>query len=119
MKNKIILNGRAHIKSTFNNTIIYISDLNGNILAGATAGSSGFKGSRKSTPYAAQIAAKSLAKYVKNKYSINFIKVYINGPGIGSDSAIRGLGKILNIMLISNITSYPHNGCRPKKERRV
>jgi len=116
---KNISNGRAYIKASFNNTIIYISDLDGNILAGATAGTCGFKGSRKGTPHAAQVAAKSLAKHVKIKFLLHFIKVYVNGPGPGGDSAMRGLGESLNIMFISNTTGYPHNGCRPKKERRV
>ncbi len=116
---KVVSSGRAYIKASFNNTIVYITDPDGNTLGGATAGGQGFKGSRKGTPYAAQLAAKAAAQYVKDMYSLNSVKIYINGPGPGGESAVRGLGEVLDVMFISNITGIPHNGCRPKKERRV
>ena len=116
---KVITDGVAHIYATFNNTIVMITDKHGNAVCWATAGASGFKGSRKSTPFAAQITAsncaeKSLAFGMKN------IDIRIIGPGAGRDSAVRGLyAKGLNIQSITDVTPIPHNGCRPPKKRRV
>ncbi len=116
---RIIQNAIAHVKSTFNNTIVSISDLNGNVIAWASSGSSGFKGSRKSTPYAGQIAAENAAKKV-SEYGISNIEVYIKGPGSGRESALRALQSSgLNITVIKDVTPIPHNGCRPSKRRRV
>ncbi len=111
--------GKAYIQASYNNTLIYISDITGNILAWKTAGSEGFKGSKKSTPYAAQVASKSIAKIVKDTFSLTSIEVFVKGPGPGREAAIRGLANYLKITYISDVTSIPHNGCRPSKERRV
>lgn len=117
---KHIQNAIAHVKSTFNNTIICITDLSGNVLAWSSAGTSGFKGSRKSTPYAGQVAAGHLAKKVAAEYGVTNIEVFIKGPGGGRESAIRALQSSgLNITMIKDVTPIPHNGCRPSKRRRV
>lgn len=116
---KIIHSGKVYIKASYNNTLIYVTDLIGNTVAWKTAGSEGFKGSKKSTPYAAQVAAKSLSKLVKDNCSMGSVEVYIKGPGPGREAAIRGLSSHLKITYIADITSIPHNGCRPSKERRV
>lgn len=116
---KNINNGKVYIKASYNNTLIYVTDLVGNAIAWKTAGSSGFKGSKKSTPYAAQMAAKSLSKVVKESCNMLSVEVYIKGPGPGREAAIRGLSTFLRITYIADITSIPHNGCRPPKERRV
>lgn len=119
-KNKINLtSGKVYIKASYNNTLIYITDLSGNLLSWKTAGSEGFKGSKKSTPYAAQIASKSVAKDIKESYGISSVEIYIKGPGPGREAAIRGLANYLKITYISDVTGIPHNGCRPSKERRV
>jgi small subunit ribosomal protein S11 len=111
--------GVAHIKATFNNTIISISDLNGNVLAWCSAGSVGFKGTKKSTPYAAQIASMNVAKHVKEMGLIE-LEVLVKGPGPGREAAIRSLQAAgLSVKKIKDITPAPHNGCRPKKKRRV
>lgn len=116
---KNIQNAIAHIKSTFNNTIVCITDSNGNVLGWSSAGTSGFKGSRKSTPYAGQLAAEQVAKKVAD-YGVSNIEVYIKGPGGGRESALRALQSSgLNITLIKDVTPIPHNGCRPPKRRRV
>ncbi|MFW0884535.1 30S ribosomal protein S11 [Candidatus Acidulodesulfobacterium sp. H_13] len=116
---KNIQNAIAHIRSTFNNTIVSITDLNGNVLSWASSGTSGFKGSRKSTPYAGQMAAEQAAKKVSD-YGVSNIEVYIKGPGGGRESALRALQSSgLNITLIKDVTPIPHNGCRPPKRRRV
>lgn len=121
-KKKIIRNvteGIAHIQATFNNTIVTITDLKGDSVAWASAGTSGFKGSRKSTPFAAQIAAAKAAKAAKDA-GMREIAVYVNGPGSGRESAIRALQAAgLQINLIKDVTPIPHNGCRPPKRRRV
>lgn len=111
--------GKVYIKASYNNTLIYITDLTGNVLSWKTAGSEGFKGSKKSTPYAAQIASKSVAKEAKDVYGLASVEIYIKGPGPGREAAIRGLSSYLKITYIADITSIPHNGCRPTKERRV
>lgn len=112
--------GIAHIKSSFNNTIITISDHAGNTLAWASAGVVGFKGSRKSTPFAAQIAAEKAAKDALNNFGMREVEVYVKGPGAGREAAIRSLQAAgLDVTLIKDVTPIPHNGCRPPKRRRV
>ena len=109
----------AHIKATFNNTTVTITDLNGDVLCWATAGTSGFKGSRKSTPFAAQRAAETCADKA-SKFGVKEIEVRVKGPGSGRESAITGLQSAgLSIKAIEDVTPLPHNGCRPKKRRRV
>ena len=111
--------GIAHILATFNNTIISITDLEGNLLTTASAGASGFKGSRKGTPFAAQQAASAAANAVK-EYGMRSLQVYLKGPGAGRESAIRALQSSgLEVKAIRDITPIPHNGCRPPKRRRV
>lgn len=109
----------AHIKATFNNTTVTITDVNGDVLCWATAGSSGFKGSRKSTPFAAQRAAETCAERAA-KFGVKEIEVRVKGPGSGRESAITGLQTSgLTIKAIEDVTPLPHNGCRPPKRRRV
>ena len=109
----------AHIKATFNNTTVTITDLNGDVLCWATAGTSGFKGSRKSTPFAAQRAAETCAEKA-SKFGVKEIEVRVKGPGSGRESAITGLQSAgLSIKAIEDVTPLPHNGCRPPKRRRV
>ena len=116
---KNILNGVAHIRSTFNNTIITITDASGNALSWASAGSQGFKGSRKSTPFAAQVAAEVAAKKAM-EHGVQNIEVYVKGPGSGREAALRALQAAgFNITVIKDVTPIPHNGCRPPKRRRV
>ena len=111
--------GVAHIKATFNNTIISISDLDGNVLAWGSAGKVGFKGAKKSTPYAAQIASMNVAKQAKDM-GLRELEVLVKGPGPGRESAIRSLQAAgLAVKKVRDITPMPHNGCRPKKKRRV
>ena len=111
--------GRAYIQSTFNNTIITLTDPNGNVIAWASAGTAGFKGSRKSTPYAAQIAADRAAKRGM-EHGLRQVEVYVRGPGSGRESAIRSLqGAGIQVMSIRDVTPVPHNGCRARKRRRV
>jgi small subunit ribosomal protein S11 len=114
-----ITRGIAHIKSTFNNTTITITDVNGDVLCWTSAGMVGFKGSRKSTPFAAQRAAESVAEKA-SKFGLQEIEVKVKGPGSGRESAITGLSSSgLTIRLIEDVTPLPHNGCRPPKKRRV
>ncbi len=109
----------AHIKSTFNNTIITITDLNGEVLCWASAGTSGFKGARKSTPFAAQRAAEQVASVAK-KHGVVEVEVKVKGPGSGRESAITALQAAgIRIHAIEDVTPLPHNGCRPRKRRRV
>jgi len=116
---KNIAHGVAHIQSTFNNTIITITDLKGATIAWASAGTAGFKGSRKSTPFAAQLAAENVAKKAKD-HGVRSLDVYVKGPGAGREAAIRSLqAQNLEINLIKDVTPVPHNGCRPPKRRRV
>ena len=116
---KNIEKGQAHIVSTFNNTMVTLSDLNGNVISWASAGQLGFKGSRKSTPYAAQQAAEEAAKKAM-EHGLKSIEVYVKGPGSGREAAIRSLqASGLEINLIKDVTPIPHNGCRPPKRRRV
>lgn len=116
---KNITEGVVHIQSTFNNTIITITDLTGNVVAWSSAGTQGFKGSRKSTPFAAQVAAEDAVKKAK-EHGMRRVQVYVKGPGSGRESALRSLQVAgLNISLIRDVTPIPHNGCRPPKRRRV
>lgn len=111
--------GVAHIRSTFNNTIVTISDLNGAVLSWASAGGQGFRGSRKSTPFAAQMAAESAAKAAM-EHGLKRIEVFVKGPGAGHEAAIRALQAAgLEVESIKDVTPIPHNGCRPPKRRRV
>ncbi|HVE75283.1 MAG TPA: 30S ribosomal protein S11 [Actinomycetota bacterium] len=116
---KNIVHGHAHIKSTFNNTIIAITDPEGNGLAWASAGNVGFKGSRKSTPFAAQLAAEAASKRAQ-EHGVRKVDVFVKGPGSGRETAIRSLqASGLEIIGIQDVTPVPHNGCRPRKRRRV
>lgn len=114
-----VTRGIAHIKATFNNTTVTMTDTNGDVLCWATAGTSGFKGSRKSTPFAAQKAAETVAERAA-KFGVKEIEVRVKGPGSGRESAITGLQSSgLTIKAIEDVTPLPHNGCRPPKRRRV
>ena len=116
---KNIERGQAHIRASFNNTIVTITDVQGNVVSWASAGELGFKGSRKSTPFAAQSAAEAAGKIAVDN-GMKYIEVYVKGPGSGRESAIRALQTVgLNIELIKDVTPIPHNGCRPPKRRRV
>jgi small subunit ribosomal protein S11 len=116
---KNVVHGQAHIKSTFNNTIVTITDLQGNTLSWASAGNVGFKGSRKSTPFAAQLAAEDAA-HKAMEHGMRSMSVYVKGPGSGRESALRALASTgFKITLIRDLTPIPHNGCRPPKRRRV
>ena len=118
-KKKINPNGIVHIKATFNNTNITVTDENGNVIAWATAGKAGFKGSRKNTAYAATIASEKVASEVVSM-GMARVSVRVKGPGAGRESAIRALsGAGLQVTSIADVTPLPHNGCRPKKQRRV
>ncbi len=114
-----IVSGAAHIQTTFNNTIITITDPNGGVIAWSSAGSLGFKGSRKSTPFAAQMASEAAAKKAK-EMGLKQVDVFVKGPGSGRETAIRALQAAgLEITMIKDVTPVPHNGCRPPKRRRV
>lgn len=116
---KNIEKGQAHIVSTFNNTMVTLADLNGNVLSWASAGQLGFRGSRKSTPFAAQEAAEQAAKKAM-EHGLKTVEVYVKGPGSGREAAIRALqASGLEINMIKDVTPIPHNGCRPPKRRRV
>jgi small subunit ribosomal protein S11 len=116
---KHVPNGVAHIQSTFNNTIVTISDVSGEVVSWASAGSSGFKGAKKGTPFAAQTASESAARRAIDQ-GMRQIEVMVSGPGAGRETAIRALqGAGLEITLIRDVTPIPHNGCRPPKRRRV
>jgi len=116
---KSIPEGRAYIQSTFNNTIVTLTDLQGNVIAWASSGAAGFKGSRKGTPYAAQLAARDAARKGM-EHGLRQVEVYVKGPGSGREAAIRSLQSSgLYITGIRDVTPVPHNGCRPPKRRRV
>lgn len=116
---KHVERGAAHIRSSFNNTIVTITDLQGNTLSWSSSGSLNFRGSRKSTPYASQMTAETAAKAAM-EYGLRSVEVYVKGPGSGREAAIRSLQAAgLNITLIKDVTPVPHNGCRPPKRRRV
>lgn len=116
---KVVERGQAHIQSTFNNTIVTITDVSGNALSWASAGELGFRGSRKSTPYAAQMAADKAALAAKD-FGLKSVEVFVKGPGSGREAAIRALQAAgLDVTMIKDVTPVPHNGCRPPKRRRV
>ncbi len=116
---KNIESGIAHIKSTFNNTVITITDKNGNAISWSSAGTAGFKGSRKSTPFAAQIAAETAAKEAM-VHGMREVECFVKGPGAGREAAIRSLQAVgQDVSMIKDVTLIPHNGCRPPKRRRV
>jgi small subunit ribosomal protein S11 len=116
---KSVQTGVAHIASTFNNTVVTITDVSGNVLSWSSAGCVGFKGSRKSTPFAAQLAAEDAAKKAQ-EHGVRTVSVYVKGPGAGRESALRALQSAgFKITLIRDVTPVPHNGCRPPKRRRV
>ena len=116
---KNIEKGAAHIRATYNNTIVTITDVNGNAVSWASAGELGFRGSKKSTPFAAQMAAETAAK-IATENGMKTVEVFVKGPGSGRESAIRALQTAgLDITLIKDVTPIPHNGCRPPKRRRV
>lgn len=116
---KNIVSGIAHVNATFNNTIITIADAQGNAISWSSAGAQGFKGSRKSTPYAAQIAAEDAGKKAM-EHGMKTLDVLVKGPGSGRESALRALNAVgFNITSIKDVTPIPHNGCRPRKRRRV
>ena len=116
---KLVERGQAHIRSSFNNTIVTITDLNGNALAWASAGGLGFRGSKKSTPFAAQSAAETAAGNAR-EFGLKTVEVYVKGPGAGREAAIRSLQTAgLEVTLIKDVTPIPHNGCHPPKRRRV
>ncbi len=112
--------GIAHIQATFNNTIITITDKEGNVLTWASGGTEGFKGTRKSTPYAAQLAAQKAAKRAIDEFGMKDIEIWVKGPGAGREPAIRAIQAAgLNVKVIKDVTPIPHNGCRPPSRRRV
>jgi small subunit ribosomal protein S11 len=116
---KNVATGIAHIQSTFNNTVVTITDVNGNTVSWSSAGSRGFKGSRKSTPFAAQLAAEEAARKAM-EHGMRSIAVFVKGPGAGRESALRALQAVgFKVTLIRDVTPVPHNGCRPPKRRRV
>lgn len=116
---KVEANGIAHVKATFNNTIVTITDANGKTISWASAGKAGFKGSKKSTPFAAQLAGSSCAKEAMDM-GLRRVEVWVKGPGSGREAAIRSLSAAgLEVTLIKDVTPIPHNGCRPPKRRRV
>lgn len=118
-KKSVEPHGKAHIKATFNNTIVSITDNYGNVISWATAGKVGFKGSRKNTPFAAQVAAENATKIAKD-LGLKSVDIEVKGPGSGREAAIRSLQAAgLEVMSIKDVTSIPHNGCRPPKKRRV
>jgi small subunit ribosomal protein S11 len=117
---KIVPIGKAFIQATYNNTIITLTDIQGNVISWASSGGEGFRGSRKSTPFAAQMAAKVAAQKAIDQAGLRTVEVHVKGPGIGREAAIRSLAQTgLNITKIKDVTPIPHNGCRPPKRRRV
>ena len=116
---KLVERGVAHISSSFNNTIVTITDVNGNALSWASAGGMGFRGNKKSTPFAAQMAAETAAK-ASTEFGLKSVEVYVKGPGSGREAAIRSLQAAgLEVSMVKDVTPIPHNGCRPPKRRRV
>ena len=117
---KNVPHGQVHIHASFNNTIITVTDLAGNTLSWASSGTAGFKGSRKSTPFAAQLAAQSVANTARNDFNMREVDVFVKGPGPGRESSIRSLQATgITVVSITDLTPLPHNGCRPPKRRRV
>ena len=116
---KTVYEGNVYVQATFNNTIVTITDLQGNAVSWASAGGLGFRGAKKSTPYAAQTTAETAAKKAMD-FGLREVHVYVKGPGVGRESAIRSLGNLgLTVRSIKDVTPIPHNGCRPRKSRRV
>ncbi len=116
---KTVYEGKVFVQATFNNTIVTVTDLNGNTVSWASAGGLGFRGAKKSTPYAAQTTAETAAKKAMD-FGLREVHVFVKGPGVGRESAIRSLGNLgLSVKSIRDITPTPHNGCRPRKSRRV
>jgi small subunit ribosomal protein S11 len=116
---KTVYEGNVYVQATFNNTIVTITDLQGNAVSWASAGGLGFRGAKKSTPYAAQTTAETAAKKAMD-YGLREVHVFVKGPGVGRESAIRSLGNLgLTVKSIRDVTPIPHNGCRPRKSRRV
>ena len=116
---KTVYEGKVFIQATFNNTIVTITDLNGNTVSWSSAGSLGFRGAKKSTPYAAQTTAETAARKAMDA-GLREVHVFVDGPGVGRESAIRSLGGLgLSVRSIKDVTPIPHNGCRPRKSRRV
>ncbi len=116
---KTVFEGKVFVQATFNNTIVTVTDLNGNTVSWASAGGLGFRGAKKSTPYAAQTTAETAAKKAMD-FGLREVHVFVKGPGVGRESAIRSLGNLgLMVKSIKDITPTPHNGCRPRKSRRV
>jgi len=116
---KSVFSGNVYIQATFNNTIVTITDLNGNAISWASAGGLSFKGAKKSTPYAAQTTAETAVKKAMD-FGLREVNVFVKGPGVGRESAIRSIGVLgVKVMSIKDVTPIPHNGCRPKKTRRV
>lgn len=116
---KTVYEGKVFVQATFNNTIVTVTDLNGNTVSWASAGGLGFRGAKKSTPYAAQTTAETAAKKAMD-FGLREVHVFVKGPGVGRESAIRSLGNLgLTVRSIKDITPTPHNGCRPRKSRRV
>ena len=115
---RIVTTGAVHILATFNNTIITVTDSQGNTIAWQTSGGAGYKGSRKSTPYAAQMAARKAVQTAK-EFGLKAVEVFVRGPGPGRESAVRAIGEFCAVLRITDKTGIPHNGCRPEKERRV
>ncbi len=119
-KSAVISRGVAHIKATFNNTVVTITDQEGRVLAWGSGGMSGFKGTRKGTPFTAQLISQNVAKKVQAMFNMKEVDVLVKGPGPGRETAIRALqGGGLNVLSIKDITPIPHNGCRPPKQRKV
>ena len=117
---KNVEKGQVHIRSSFNNTMVTVTDMQGNALSWASSGGLGFRGSRKSTPFAAQTAAETAANAAMEGYGLKIVEVYVKGPGAGREAAIRALQAVgLEVTLIKDVTPVPHNGCRPPKRRRV
>ena len=117
---KVVEKGQVHIRSSFNNTMVTVTDMGGNALSWASSGGLGFRGSRKSTPFAAQSAAETAAKAAIDQCGLKTVEVYVKGPGSGREAAIRALQAVgLEVTLIKDCTPVPHNGCRPPKRRRV
>ena len=117
---RTIPSGKVYVHASFNNTIVTVTDLIGNVLTWDTAGKQGFKGSRKSTPYAATVATAAAVNKAVEEYGLQNVDIFINGPGPGRDSAVRAVGDcVKKVFSITDITGMPHNGCRPENERRV
>ena len=117
---KNVEKGQVHIRSSFNNTMVTVTDAQGNALSWASSGGLGFRGSRKSTPYAAQMVAETAAKAAVENYGLKTVEVFVKGPGQGREAAIRALQAVgLELTMIKDVTPIPHNGCRPPKRRRV